>query len=312
MTLLREIQDAASSDGTRVTSLLRRCKILAARLQSAELAAWVDLELDGYDSDADLPDYRKLGHGEVKGNFVGGFGSALKNVPIPIQCLGPTLWEDYMGIKMREGIGAYEDLVLGNDRAVFALIIPADFVLRFADQVYQGMNCLQAWQEIPRGTVVTVLDAVRNKILGFALDIEKENPQAGEADVSSDEAPVPSPIVQHVFNQNFHGNVANVASGSSNFAQTATVNQQSINLDMVKLTAELPVLRAALIDKADSPEDYTAISAVRQAEVEAEKGDTPKLLESLAKAGNWALTTATSIGTTVAADAIKKSLGIAH
>lgn len=310
MTLLREIQDAASSDGTRVTSLLRRCKILAARLQSAELAAWVDLELNGYESGEDLPEYRKFGYAEVKGDFFGAFGRAANNVPIPIMNLGPTLWQDYMGLRLKQGVGAYEDLVFGNDRSIFQRNIPADFVVRFADQVMDGMTCLQAWQEIPRGTVVTVLDAVRNKILGFALDIEKENPQAGEADVSSNEAPVPPPVVQQVFNQNFHGSVGNVASGSRDFAQAATVNHQSINLDLVKLMAELPLLRTALLDKADSPDDYTTISAVRQAEVEAEKGDTPKLLESLAKAGKWALTTATSIGTTVAADAIKKSLGM--
>lgn len=146
--------------------------------------------------------------------------------------------------------------------------------------------------------------------MGFALDIEKENPQAGEADVSSSDAPISKEVTSQVFNSHFYGNVANVASGSRDFAQTATVNYQSISLDMVKLTAELPVLRAALVDRADSPENHVAISAVRQAEVEAEKGDTPKLLESLAKAGKWALTTATSIGTTVAADAIKKSLGM--
>lgn len=310
MTLLREIQDAASSDGTRVTSLLRRCKILAARLQSAELAAWVDLELNGYPSPDDLPDYRKFAHADVKGNFVGQWGSALNDAPIPIQSLGPAIWKKYIGLRLGKAIGTYEDLVFGNDRSVFQATIPADVVLKFADQVYEDMNCLQAWQEIPRGAIITVLDAVRNKILGFALDIEKENPQAGEADVSSDEAPVPPPIVQQVFNQNFHGSVGNVASGSSDFAQTATVNHQSINLDLVKLTAELPLLRAALVGMADSPDDYAAISAVRQAEIEAEKGDTPKLLESLAKAGKWALTTATNIGTTVAADAIKKSLGM--
>lgn len=310
MTLLREIQDAASLDGTRVTSLLRRCKILAARLQSAELAAWVDLELNGYELGEDLPDYRKFGHTEVKGNFSGVLGNVWNDAPIPIQSLGPAIWKHYVGLRLGQGIGSYEDLVFGNDRASFQTTIPADAVLRFAGNVYQGWNCIQAWQEVPRGVIITVLDAVRNKILGFALDIEKENPQAGEADVSSDEAPVPPPIVQQVFNQNFHGSVGNVASGSSDFAQTATVNHQSINLDLVKLTAELPLLRAALVGMADSPDDYAAISAVRQAEIEAEKGDTPKLLESLAKAGKWALTTATNIGTTVAADAIKKSLGM--
>lgn len=174
MTLLREIQDAASSDGTRVTSLLRRCKILAARLQSAELAAWVDLELDGYDSDEDLPDYRKFGHGEVKGNFVGRVGRTANNIPIPLQSLGPTLWQDYMGLRLKQSVGTYEDLVFGNDKDIFHRIIPADLVLRFANQVIPSMTCLEAWQEIPRGPLSPFLMPSGTKYWGLHWILKKK------------------------------------------------------------------------------------------------------------------------------------------
>ena len=310
MTLLRDIQDQASSGDTRVADLLRRCKILAARLQSEELSAWVNHELNGYDNDDELPDYRLFPHVEVKGNFAGPFGSGLKNVPIPIQCLGPAIWKDYMGLRLNQGVASYEHLVFGNDKDIFCATIPADRVLMFADQVYQGQSCLQAWQEIPRGVIVSVLDAVKTKVLGFALDIEKENPAAGEADASEKSGPVPATAVQQAFHTNIYGNVGNVATGSQNFQQNATLSQWSLNVDLPQLTRELPILRQALMGEATDPEHYVAIGAVREAEieVEVEKKSTPKLLQSLAKAGPWASDVATKIGTAVAAEAIKRSM----
>jgi hypothetical protein len=43
-----------------------------------------------------------------------------------------------------------------------------------------------------------VLDRARTSVLGFALDIEKQNPAAGEA--APDQTPVPGPLATHVFN----------------------------------------------------------------------------------------------------------------
>jgi hypothetical protein len=59
MSLLREIQNLASADGDVVT-VLRKCKILAARLASDEFANWVKWELDGYPEAQPTPEYRRL------------------------------------------------------------------------------------------------------------------------------------------------------------------------------------------------------------------------------------------------------------
>jgi hypothetical protein len=47
LSLLREIQDLATTDGD-LANLLRKCKILAARLGSEQFSGWVDYELDDY------------------------------------------------------------------------------------------------------------------------------------------------------------------------------------------------------------------------------------------------------------------------
>ena len=60
MSLLREIQNELARSGADVTAVLRKCKILAARLGSAEFAKWVDFHLGGYPEDQPIPEYRQL------------------------------------------------------------------------------------------------------------------------------------------------------------------------------------------------------------------------------------------------------------
>ena len=45
MSLLREIQNAAIDGGVKLQTLLRKCKVLAARLGNDEFSQWVDAEL---------------------------------------------------------------------------------------------------------------------------------------------------------------------------------------------------------------------------------------------------------------------------
>jgi hypothetical protein len=60
MSLLRDIQDELVSPNGDVTNVLRKCKILAARLRSEELALWLGWELNGYPESQPTPEYRRL------------------------------------------------------------------------------------------------------------------------------------------------------------------------------------------------------------------------------------------------------------
>lgn len=60
MSLLRDIQNALANEACDVTVVLRKCKILAARLVSHEFGQWVTHELDGYPYSQPLPEYRRL------------------------------------------------------------------------------------------------------------------------------------------------------------------------------------------------------------------------------------------------------------
>ena len=216
MTLLREIQDAAVSSETPITDLLRKCKILAVPLGSKEFAEWVDRELNGYSTKEELPPYR-IGDVTSLGTFVGAFGRGAKNVPIPPSNI-PKEWRDFATkAYMLQPISAYEQLLRNPEAGTFQSAWPTDIVKYVADQIIGGMNLISAWQQIPRGLVVSLIDSVRNRVLSFALDIEKVAPEAGEG--SAGGAQISPDKVHQVFHTNIYGNVATYAAGNRDVSQ---------------------------------------------------------------------------------------------
>src|SRR5687768_7814454 len=59
MSLLREIQAVAVSSDVSIADLLRRCRVLAVRLNNEEMVTWADSELNGYRNETALPAYRQ-------------------------------------------------------------------------------------------------------------------------------------------------------------------------------------------------------------------------------------------------------------
>jgi hypothetical protein len=93
-------------------------------------------------------------------------------------------------------------------------------------------------------------------------------------------------------------------------------NQFASEHDPTALAAELATLREHLRTAATEPEHDAAIGVLAEAEMAAKQNDGPAALERisvlkrLGNAGKWALDAATSIGTAVAAAAIKVGIGL--
>jgi len=79
-----------------------------------------------------------------------------------------------------------------------------------------------------------LVESVRNKILSFALEIEGENPDAGEAAINSE--PIPDDKVTYIFNNNISGQVQNLAIWSTDITQEA---EQNLYNDIEYLTQVL-------------------------------------------------------------------------
>lgn len=228
MSLLREIQSDAVDSTVELPTLLRKCKVLAARLKNENFNNWVDNELNGYAPDADLPQYRILNVHSL-GNFVGAFGRQLQNAPIPPSCLPKELRELVTKAYAREGVAALVPLAQGKKSGLLQSAWPADIAARYGDRIYEDLNCIGAWRVVSQSQMAGILDTVRNKVLSFVLEIEAEAPDAGEA--MSTEQPITKEKVGQLYQTIIHGNVGNVSTGGTNITQNATfqVNQNDFD-----------------------------------------------------------------------------------
>jgi hypothetical protein len=86
-------------------------------------------------------------------------------------------------------------------------------------------------------------------------------------------------------------------------------SQVQAQVDLEALAQDLNKLRKHLKEEAETPEQLQAVVDVALALQEAKAGNGPKMLEYLKKSGAWILKKADEIGTKVAVEVIKKTLG---
>lgn len=217
MSLLRDIEQATTEADVPLSVVLRKCAVLASRLGHEPLRAWVDRELNGYPDTDSLPPYRSFHATKVCGHFSGPFQSFLKNADIPEHAVTDedhrkALWSvDFVG-----GVAEAEMLVSkadGNLQSPW----PSAAVALYGEEMYESMVCIQAWRVVSSATMQGMLDTIRNKVLAFVLDIEKEAPQAGEAAPGSE--PLPQERVSQIFNMTIYGGQNVLASGNRDVVQ---------------------------------------------------------------------------------------------
>lgn len=269
VTILEDIVGGASGDAP-VAGLLRKVKVVAARLSVSRLESWVDHELTGYPDDADLPDYRGPLQSEVRGDYSGPFGSGVNFglVPrsaFPDEIASSALFE----IEFRQSVAELESMC-GSDglRAMWSAdaIAHANALIQAgAVRIYEGMFLQQAYRPIPQHVVVGVLEAVRNRILDLGLTLEAEYPQAGGRDVP---APPPSTIEQVV--NNIYGGNVNLTVGGTGFEQIISQVVPSDPATLLRAAADLGLntddlddLRGAIEQDEASDSDEEQWPAVR-------------------------------------------------
>ncbi len=226
MSLLRDIQDAAIDANTELSTLLRKCKVLAARLNNAEFNKWVEYELNGYPSVEELPEYRIL-RVNSKGHFSGPFNSGLRNADIPLFCIPEKYREFIEHSYLVDPIASIENLIKHKDSRNPQEPWSPDLVAIVSKDIYHNMSCMQAWKVIPKQAIIAVAETVRNRVLNFVLEIEAEAPESGEAPLKS--SPIPQEKIHQIFNTYITGDVQNIATGSSNFRQKAIQKSSTDN-----------------------------------------------------------------------------------
>jgi hypothetical protein len=179
MTLLEDIQNAAVDGKSDLGTLLRKCKLLAARLGSQPLEDWLVWESNGYPDDIAMPAYR-VWPLELRGNFAGP-GFSMNNVHVPLACIPEGDRKHYEQYECRYSIATVE-AILTQEESGAVTISTGDLCTVLGTSVYKHQRCIAAWAVFGTTNLVELLNSVRNRVLDFAPAVWKEAPTAGEAE----------------------------------------------------------------------------------------------------------------------------------
>lgn len=229
MSLIREIQDDIAHTNGDTAAILRKCKILAARLKSDQLAKWVDHELDGYPESQPIPQYRNL----TVMHFANFANSAwqFSRQPIPLRIVPEKYRDSFTSVQFGEGIAKAESLAKSKGNVS---IYKPDLVPAIDKTLAGGARCQMVWAEIAPQEFEQLLSAVKSRILDFVLKLEAENPDAGEAPPNTE--PIPSERLRPLVQNTFYGPVGAVAQNSEQFSQTTSI--QVTSQEIAKLVSE--------------------------------------------------------------------------
>lgn len=249
MSLLQEIQAAAVEADSDLGTILRKCKLLAARLGSKQLEDWLLWESNGYPDEVEVPDYR-IWPLQVWGQFSS--VRYIRKAPVPTAALPEKARDHYRRYKCQLSVAAVENALCESDDGMIH-VSTDDLALMLGD-VFAHENCIQSWAEFGTQNLVELLNSVRNRVLDFALAVWKEYPEAGEAN-SSNPAQVSPAAISQIFNTTVYG-------GSANLVGNVTESTVTFNVER----GDFDTLREVLVANDVAEEDIEELSQALQAE----------------------------------------------
>jgi len=298
---LKELIDRALDEQAALSSALRLAMVMGYRLDFKVLVDWVQHELDGYPEEGDVPDYRSFkarSYASLRNPYVGTMSSA------DVLRSGQPDWvQEFIDrpIVFREGIAAIQTLAAGDGQ--LRLPWPQEMAIRFGAHSYIDFECLSAWKLVPRHQVQGLLDTVRNRLLRFALELEKSFEWTGE---SAPEEAIQNPgVVSQIFNTYVLGGTAQVVAGAQ--AKVQTLVAQVGKGDASSLASALKSLGLTQAEIAE------ALEITGEEDI---SGDEPgprtrAWLEKVKEAAAEKLTgMPVEVATTLAIEALKQFLGI--
>lgn len=221
--LVLELQDLAADESTPIATLLRRALSVSRKLQLDDISDWINSEMSGYDSWESVPTYRKTRASLRARNPYHGL--------IPFMIGNEAVMDKLTSVSCIQSIGELED-VLQRTESSNTLTVPFDTKsLQYLYDVQQQDSWgtpLEPVRIVSPSHIAAILDAVRNRILEFALDLEQRG-ILGEDQTFSKEEKAVAQNTQTINVQNMQGIIGNV--NESTVSQSVSITVQKGDLD---------------------------------------------------------------------------------
>lgn len=258
--LILEIQQASLDASVPIENLLRRVKLAAAKLRLDQLESWVNSELNGYPDK--LPEYRKV-HGQpVAWNPYNGW--------IPIMG-DPKFVEIISTANIGQPIAGLSDLVKKEKSGELHFPVPAELVSRLNDIL--NYPTARIVIKIPRGAIIGVLDAVRNRVLDWSIEMERQG-VLGEGMTFNTIEREAARTAMTTYNIGTIGNFAGNM-GSSN--TSGNISLRSDDVSDVKLLIDQINAEVPRLIECGAGKDLPVLISAMNTEVQSQQPDTQKM-----------------------------------
>jgi hypothetical protein len=198
------LQKALLNGSKPLGQLLRETKVIAAKLNLDDVETWVSHELKGYPAESNIPEHRfvRSSHLEVFNPYRGWQFSGTYERPFPVY----------------QSVHDIEELATGED----CYITPRKKI-RVSDQL--GRDCTDDDQRlsIPPSEMRSVLQAIRDELLEWTIELEKRGIKGEDMDFDEKEKQSAASQTFHI--QKFTGVLGNVSNSQVSIYDYGSIHQ---------------------------------------------------------------------------------------
>lgn len=243
--LILELQANALDVNVRVSDLLRKALVVSKKLGIAEIERWISMELNGYDVVSEIPTYRKV-RGAIKVlNPYHGWQ--------PLNFEDPDMGEKLSNREIGQAVGELDSLLENRGKGG----LQVQFSQKAINSLMNSMEVpLHPTLHVPHTEIVGILDAVRNIVLNWSLELEQKGVIGEGMTFSREERSAAGQTTYQITN-----NIGSMH--NSQLQQHSSSSSQSISVatDIQALLALITELRGALSNLALIPTEYEEFTA---------------------------------------------------
>lgn len=221
----RIIKELANGEVSIYTAL-KRVKVLLQEFDNAELLRWVNCELVGYPTDAELPAYRIM-QGELKGTYFKGSilnNITYRNVPISLGNLDKEKREILLRLPFYDGVEGLARLIQISDKSEISATIPAECypLIAYANNdLYMNITSARVVGTIQM--VQNILSEVESRLLDILRYLEKQFGCLDELDIDvKAKGETKDEIIQHIILLVYNDN--RISIGNNNKMKNMDIN----------------------------------------------------------------------------------------
>ena len=153
-------------DKVSLEKSLYRALVIAKERQNKPLESWVRCELKGYESDEDIPDYRKIKSNNFRYSGING-NMQVTRASLPVDFIGDEIIEKVESVEYHHGIKQIEDFA----NSTSAISIDRSFLAgEVAHNTHGAVQCVALEQLLPPSFFSAIVACVKERLIDIFMN----------------------------------------------------------------------------------------------------------------------------------------------